>query len=709
MRARLLWALCCLIVFVFPTFLISAPQPGQSLAQGIRDPNSMVLPAGFAVEEFASGLFLPVQMAFLPDGQTILVAEKGWGVDKDGVSNVRRVVAGVVQPEPVLTLSTNVSADSGILALVLDTQFDQNGHFYIWYATGQTAKDWQGYTVNRLSRFTYNSLEGKAIPGSEMILLDGIPWDTIHQGGGMAFGPDGSLYLAIGDIEDRPAVQDLSKWNGKLLRILPGESGYQVPESNPFTQTPGALPEIYAYGFRNPFRMVYRPADGHLYTLDVGFNHWEEVNRVTAAANYGWPLREGPCPIGQYQPCEPAPPHFTDPIVYYPHEVGQGAGVSALAFSDDLSWPLRYQGKLYFADYSTQLVYMADIDHPDRHEGPEVFAQTAGGIVDMHYRQGVLYVLDIYAGKINRIINTGNQPPVAVFTADLASGPPPLDVQFSAVGTTDLDDYVAAYTWDFGDGTASLTTTLPSANHTYLMDGTYTARLVALDSYGAASQPVELTITVYSGEFPQIVLTNLTEPGRASFYGGDEIQYTVQRTSGLAGLDPVTPFRWRVDLHHNEHAHPVIVDQATSQAIFEISTENHGDLNIWYRFYLTMRTDSGQDVTVWTEIFPAYTTLYLQAAPSDAWFTVNGVQMRTPITMQAIIGVEQTIEAAPTTLNGLNLAQFDHWIISDPIPRELPNTSPLLWFLAPVLPQVYTANYVDFMPANRVYLPIIAR
>src|SRR5690606_6749860 len=154
---------------------------------------------------------------------------------------------------------------------------------------------------------------------------------------------DGTLLIATGDAGYGPIAQNLSALNGKILRIRPTDSGYEIPADNPFVDTPGARPEIYALGLRNPFRMTKR-RDGGIFVADVGDHSWEEVNQVASGANYGWPEREGLCPQGQHPPCAPAPAHYTDPVIAYQTSDAPGA-ITALAFYEGIEFPEQYRDK----------------------------------------------------------------------------------------------------------------------------------------------------------------------------------------------------------------------------------------------------------------------------------------------------------------------------------------------------------------------------
>src|SRR5262249_30621294 len=159
------------------------------------------------------------------------------------------------------------------------------------------------------------------------------PATQAHSGGGLAFGPDGKLYVSIGDNSccntvDTTNAQSLATIYGKVLRLNPDGT---APADNPFVNTPGADPRIYALGFRNQFRLTFTP-DGQLLVADVGEGTWEEVNNVTAGANYGWPNAEGPCDGIGVTNCA-TPSSFTNPIYAYLHTGGGNSITSVMAYT----------------------------------------------------------------------------------------------------------------------------------------------------------------------------------------------------------------------------------------------------------------------------------------------------------------------------------------------------------------------------------------
>jgi len=250
-----------------------------------------------------------------------------------------RVVAirdGRVTGRPVLDLSDDVSlgGEQGLLGLA----FSPDGQsLYVNYTDvdGDTriiGYAMQGDHVSRASR--------------RQLLFVRQPYDN-HNGGDLVFGPDGDLYVGLGDGgsggDPHGNGQSLGTFLGKMLRIRPTPAGpepYRVPPDNPFVGDPGARPEIWAYGLRNPWRYSFDPATGDLWIADVGQSAWEEIDRLPAGspggANFGWNLLEG-----THRYAGSAPPGAVPPVYEYSHATGgcvviggdvyRGSAIPALA------------------------------------------------------------------------------------------------------------------------------------------------------------------------------------------------------------------------------------------------------------------------------------------------------------------------------------------------------------------------------------------
>ena len=183
--------------------------------------------------------------------------------------------------------------EEGLLGLAFDPQYADNGHLYVYYSASVPRR-------SVVSRFSVNP-DGRAGPGSERILLEVPQPFSNHNGGQIAFGPDGYLYIALGDGGSRGDPQgngqDLGTLLGSILRIdvstVDSTGAYAVPANNPFVGHGGARPEIWAYGLRNPWRFSFDRATGELWTADVGQNRFEEVDIIRPGLNYGWNIMEG--------------------------------------------------------------------------------------------------------------------------------------------------------------------------------------------------------------------------------------------------------------------------------------------------------------------------------------------------------------------------------------------------------------------------------
>lgn len=210
----------------------------------------------------ASNLQVPWGLAFLPDGSA-LVSERNSG-------RISRIAAGGEAPRPVVTLSDVVAAgEGGLLGIAVAPTFAQDNLVYAYY----TAR-----SDNRIVRFRLDA------PQNQTVILSGLAKANFHNGGRIAFGPDGALYASVGDAGTTSSAQDRASRNGKILRMRPDGS---TPPDNPFS---GSL--VYSLGHRNVQGLAW-DAQGRLYASEFGQNTWDEVNLVVAGGNYGWPVVEG--------------------------------------------------------------------------------------------------------------------------------------------------------------------------------------------------------------------------------------------------------------------------------------------------------------------------------------------------------------------------------------------------------------------------------
>ena len=212
--------------------------------------------------DVTTGLEAPWSVAFI--GQSALISERDSGrvleLLGDGTTRTVGTVDGVVH-----------GGEGGLLGIAVDDE----QRLYA-YSTGSDG--------NRVQRFELTGRPGSLGLGAAETILDGIPSNSTHNGGRLAFGPDGMLYVSVGDAQNRPAAQDTSSPSGKILRMTPDGD---VPADNPF---PDSL--VYSYGHRNVQGLAWAD-DGTMFASEFGQDTWDELNIITAGGNYGWPEVEG--------------------------------------------------------------------------------------------------------------------------------------------------------------------------------------------------------------------------------------------------------------------------------------------------------------------------------------------------------------------------------------------------------------------------------
>jgi glucose/arabinose dehydrogenase len=340
---------------------------GLSLA-ALGPPASAAPP--IALEEVRGGLERPVGLTHAGDGSGRLFV-----VEQAG--RIRILEGGDLRPTPFLDLTDRVTCcgERGLLGLAFHPRYADpaspgSGAFFVDYTTTLA-----GVLTTRISRFERSASDpDRADAGSERVLLAFAQPAPNHNGGQLVFGPnDGYLYVASGDGGASENAQPLDRLLGKLLRLdvdgggLPsGSPGYAIPPDNPFVGVPGARPEIWARGLRNPWRMSFdRGAPdgcgrGDLYLGDVGQDEIEEVDRQPAASpggeNYGWPCYEGGLPFDLSG--FPAAETLVFPILEYPHELGCSVtGGFRYRGADP-----RLAGIYFFADYCSGRIFAAAPD-----------------------------------------------------------------------------------------------------------------------------------------------------------------------------------------------------------------------------------------------------------------------------------------------------------------------------------------------------------
>jgi glucose/arabinose dehydrogenase len=372
---------------------------GPASACGSGDGSPVGPPDGtvqVGLEPVASGLSFPLYLTAPAGDARLFIVEKGGAI--------RIVKDGALLPVPFLSLAGRVSTggEQGLLGLAFDPAYATSGRFVVHYT------DASGNTVVSMFRVSAGDPD-QADPASEAVLLTVEQPFANHNGGQILFGPDGMLYIGLGDggSEGDPAGrgQSLTDLLGDILRVdVASGAGYTVPPDNPFVGRTDARPEIWSYGLRNPWRFTFDPPTGDLYIADVGGSAWEEVDVVTAAAgagrgtNFGWAATEG-SHCHATSGCDPSA--FTLPVLEYSHDEGcsitggfvyRGAAIPAL------------QGHYFYADYCRGWVRSFRLQDGQAVEPQQWGALAPGGPITSFGQDaaGELYILTA-EGVVSRI------------------------------------------------------------------------------------------------------------------------------------------------------------------------------------------------------------------------------------------------------------------------------------------------------------------
>ncbi|MEV7082307.1 PQQ-dependent sugar dehydrogenase [Streptomyces sp. NPDC093516] len=574
----------------------------------------------------------PMTLAVLPDRSVLHTSRDGTVRLTDAAGTTK--VAG--------KLEVYSHDEEGLQGVAVDPGFSSNRFVYLYYApklstpggdapSDGSAADFAPFDgVNRLSRFVLTSA-GTLDPTSEKKILD-VPASRgicCHVGGDIDFDAQGNLYLSTGDdtnpfasdgftpIDERasrnPAYDaqrssgNTNDLRGKVLRIKVNADGsYTVPSGNLFPPgTARTRPEIYAMGFRNPFRMSVDKATGIVYLGDYGPDSGTasasrgpagqvEFNRITKAGNYGWPYCTGKNDAyvdydfaggtsGARFDC--AAPRNTSPRntgltdlppaqpAWIPYDGGSvpefGNGSESpmggpvyrydAASSSQVKFPQEYDGDFFAGEFGRRWIKRVEASGDGTVQSINAFPWSGTQVMDMAFGpDGALYVLDYGTGYFNGDANsalyriehvTDGHAPVAQAKADVTSGKAPLTVSFSSAGSSDADGDALSHAWTFGDGATS---TAANPSHTYTANGQYTATLKVTDTTGkSATASVQITV----GNTAPTVRLDL--PADGSIYDfGAAIPFKVTVTDPEDGTIDCTKVKVTFIVGHDSHGHP---------------------------------------------------------------------------------------------------------------------------------------------------------
>ncbi len=327
---------------------VSIPTPTPTSTPTTTPPLSTIPAGSIQVEQVFPNLsFQEMTNLVQPDDTSGLIF----------VTEQRGVIHAFAASQPqqgshvVLDITDRVNRggnEEGLLGLAFDPDYRENGNFYIYYSATNPRRS----VVSRFSLDQGNP--SVADPQSEVIIMEVEQPFSNHNGGQLAFGPDGYLYIGLGDGgsagDPQGNGQNLGTLVGSILRIdisgLSATGDYKIPVDNPFIDTAGARAEIWAFGLRNPWRFSFDRETGLLWAGDVGQNMWEEIEIITKGANYGWNIMEG---FHCYSPatgCDQS--GLTLPLVEYDHSQGCSVTGGYVYRGDKIP---SLQGHYIYGDY----------------------------------------------------------------------------------------------------------------------------------------------------------------------------------------------------------------------------------------------------------------------------------------------------------------------------------------------------------------------
>ena len=359
------------------------------------DPDPPDAPPELEAEIVASGLSNPLHLTAPPGDDRLFVVEQP--------GRIRIVRDGRLLEEPFLDITGKVESggERGLLSVAFHPEFAQNGLFYVDYTEA-------GSGDTRVERYTVSASDpDRADPASATPILSVAQPYANHNGGQLAFGPDGMLYVGLGDGggagDPDENGQDPSTLLGSLLRLdVDGGDPYAAPDDNPLVGDPDGRDEIWAYGLRNPWRYAFDPVDGLLYIADVGQRDREEVNAVDAARgglNFGWDVLEGDACFEPPGGCDRT--GLTGPVLVYGHDEGCSVTGGRVYRGDALP---GLRGHYFYADLCAGWVRSFRLSGGDVTEAEEWPLGDLGSILSFgEDAAGELYVLSSN-GNVYRLI-----------------------------------------------------------------------------------------------------------------------------------------------------------------------------------------------------------------------------------------------------------------------------------------------------------------
>ncbi len=706
----------------------------------------------------APALATPINVRFDATGK-IYVAEKAGRIKRfDALPSPGNGVT-------LLDITAQVSNyhDRGLIGMALHPDFANKPYVYVLYTydapPNQTASKWNDNCGQAGQPHPTNKAAGCVVSGRVArykLVADALVEETVliqdewyqqypsHSVGDLAFGPDGYLYVSGGDgasynfadtgaadqvssldpnpgdpvneggalrSQDLLTSADADGLNGTVLRIDP-DTGLPAA-SNPLFAAGGNRARVVAFGLRQPYRLGFRPNTKELWISEVGWNSWEEVNRIAdvtdgAVENFGWPCYEGNGANSGYKdanlckllaagtlgaPGTLQTPHFT-----YQHGkapgyaeadtpcvAGTASSIAGIAFYGGGDYPTRYNGALFFADYSVKCLYAmranattgvpdpTQIDIIERGANVPVALQIGPG-GDVYYASA--------AGSIRRIRYTGSSP-VAVASADVTSGAGPLTVKFDGSASTDPDAQALTYAWDFdNDGDFDDAT---GVNPTFVFaPGSHLVKLQVTDTDGKTAVSTPISISVNNTPPVATIVTPLVS---LKWKANDTISFSGSGTDAQDGTLGDAAFSWKVTLLHCPggsagcHQHPLADTTGVKSGSFLADPDGFPS---FYEIELTVTDSGGLSDKKTVKIEAIGSSVSFKTTPVDLAVTYAGTDTPTPVTFDEVLNSKVYASAPLSQEKAGSLYWFVKWSDNEPRVREI---------TVPVTPATFTAEY----------------
>jgi glucose/arabinose dehydrogenase len=716
---------------------------------------ALAVPAGFQQKAVITGLTNPTNVQFSPDGR-VFVAEKG---------GVVKMYDSLTDTTPTLyaDLRTEVYNfwDRGLLGLALAPDFPADPKIYVLYTyngviggppgrwpssngTDDGCADPTGNGCDVSARLAVLTPSGSGVT-EQVLVEDWCQQYPSHTVGTIAFGADGMLYAGGGEgagfsatdygqrnnvcgDPPRPAgspltaptaeggalrAQDLrtpgdpTTLDGGIIRIDPA-TGAPAPGNPNGGGADENARRLVAQGLRNPFRFTFRPGTNEIWAGDVGWNTWEEINRVVdptaKVTNFGWPCYEGAARQSGYDAldlslCENLyaagsgavqPPyyiynHAAHVVAGDPCSNGTSSSISGLAFYTGTTYPSAYRNGLFFSDYSRACIWVMRTGTnglPDPTKIQTFATGMPGGPIQLQSGpNGDIFAVDMVGGQVLRYVYAaGNNPPTAAIKTSVTSGALPLTVQFDGRPSSDVEGGALTYAWDLdGDG-AFTDGTAPTVSKTYETRGTVTARLRVTDGQGATGTA---EVTIKPGYSPPAA--TITQPSTSTTWQvGDAIGFSGTATDAEDGTLPAAAYDWAAIMHHCPgggcHEHVITHFSGPSGSL---AAPDH-DHPSWIELRLTVTDSDGLTGTSSLRLDPKTVDVTVASSPAGVGLGLLDTSGTAPLTKTVIPGSTVSVAAPQLAVLSDGLYEFASWSDGGAAAHDI---------AAPAMKTTYTATY----------------